>query len=111
MRTVLILLAITVVASSFKDLGKKSENSREEYVVLTGIVYGLLGTGLVLWWPTPDVWSAIGKWVVLGSFVFDWAMAVIRIGQPRLVRTRANAVWECAHGIMWLVCAVALWPA
>lgn len=110
-RTVLILLAVTVAATSFQDIGKKTVCTREEYAVIATVVYGLVGSGLVLWWPTPDVWSAIGKWSVLTSFAIDWAAAVILLRSAQPVKTMSMALFGCAYGLMWLGCAVFLWPA
>jgi hypothetical protein len=111
-RSVLIVFAVGIAVGSAYFMGhERADVTPMKALQSSLITYGLLGAGVVALWPTPDLWSTVGKFVVIGLFVLDVARDVVWLKWPKPpVFTAVNSWTDAISGLLMLVCVVFLWP-
>ena len=84
-------------------------NYRHIFLV-TLLAYTLITPGIWSSWPTPDLWSAIGKYTVLALLVADLAYLAVGIKYPRgpVLSTTRGSIY-ITGALAALVCVVFLW--
>lgn len=111
-RSALIVFALGIAVGSAYFMGHERADIAPIRALQSSLVmYGLFSAGVVGWWPTPDVWSTVGKFVVLGLFVLDVARDVVWLKRPKPPVFTAVSSWtDATAGLLMLVCVVFLWP-
>jgi hypothetical protein len=72
---------------------------------------GALSVLALVWWPTPDLWSTVAKFAVVGLLGLDVARDVVALKWPRPPVFTAVNSWVTAIGaLLALACTVFLWP-
>lgn len=112
LRLVLIVYSsAAALAIAFSAGQERPEVDLRSTLKATLVVYALMSAGVIVWWPTPDLWSAIGKYTVLAMFVLDVVGISLSIKYPRgPVLGHVQASVMIVGALMVLVSVVFLWP-
>lgn len=112
LRGAIIVFAVGVAVGAALFVGHERVDIAPMRALQSSLVlYGLLGAGIMVWWPTPDVWSTVGKFVVLGLFVLELARDAVALKWPKPpVFTPVNSWMDAISGLLMLACTVFLWP-
>lgn len=112
LRYVLIFYAAGLALSMAFHVGQhRSQGSYRHLFLVALFTYALMSPGIWVWWSTPDLWSVIGKYTVLGLLLADLAYVAVAVKYPPgpvLTTTRASVYVTGA--LAGLVCIVFLWP-
>jgi hypothetical protein len=111
-RSVLIVFAVGIAVGSAYFMGHERADIAPMKALQSSVVtYGLMGAGVVALWPTPDVWSTVGKCTVLGLFALELGRDALALKWPRPpVFTPVTSWTDAISALLMLVCVVFLWP-
>lgn len=112
MRSALGVFAVGIAIGAMVYEGEpRVEGPPARALKLSLLTYTPMGVAVLMLWPTPDVWSTVGKYVVLGLFALDIGRDVLALKWHRGPVVTSLSAWSSALGaIMMLVCVVFLWP-
>lgn len=111
-QSVLVVFAAGVAFSAAVFQGDERPNGTPMKTLRSSLICnGMLSMLVLVWWPTPDLWSTIGKFAVFGLLGLDVARDVAALKWPRPPVFTAVSSWVNAIGaLLVLACAVFLWP-
>lgn len=111
-RTALIVFATALAFSAALFQGDERPDVTPLKALRTSLVSnGAISVLVLVWWPTPDMWSTIGKFAVIGLLGLDVARDVVALKWPRPPVFTSVDSWVTALGsLVALACTVFLWP-